>query len=209
MQQSPQSQIRRNLAADDDFPRWIRFAAIAIAVGAAYVLAARVSLLLQTKSGVAVFWPAAGISAGALIALGRDARWPVVVGVMVADTAANLMSGRSTWSSVYFALCDTGEALLVAWLIERYLGPHFRLGRLIQVLGFLAAAIAGATASGLPGAVGHRLLQDLNEPFWITWQQWFASDVIGIITVAPLIIGTVSAWRAPPATAAAGAAARR
>jgi PAS domain S-box-containing protein len=196
MQQSPQPQFRRNLA-DGDLQRWIRPAAIAIAVGAAYFLAARLSLLLLTKGGVAAFWPAAGIAAGALIALGRDARWPVVIGVIAANVGANLMGGRNIWSSAYFAVCNSGEALLVAWLIERYLGPHFRLGRLSQVLGFLAAAVAGSAISGFAGAAGHPLIQLPNEPFWITWQQWFAADVIGIITVAPLIIGLVAAWRVP------------
>src|SRR5215510_8856707 len=53
---------------------------LAAAIGVAYFLAARLSLLLQTEpDGVAVFWPAAGVSSGILIALGRDTRWPVAV----------------------------------------------------------------------------------------------------------------------------------
>ena len=46
--------------------RWINPAGLATAVAIAYFLAARLSLDLLTKpDGVAVFWPAAGISAGA------------------------------------------------------------------------------------------------------------------------------------------------
>jgi MASE1 len=33
---------------------------------------------------------------------------------------------------------------------------------------------------------------------WTTWQHWFASDIVGIITVAPLVIGLAEAWREPP-----------
>ena len=40
--------------------------------------------------GIALFWPAAGVSAGVLIALGRDARLPVVGGVTVATIVARL-----------------------------------------------------------------------------------------------------------------------
>src|SRR5262245_51810773 len=57
-------------------------ALIVLAVGTciAYSLAARLSLILQTQpDGVAVFWPAAGVSSGTLIALGRDVRWSVAV----------------------------------------------------------------------------------------------------------------------------------
>ena len=44
--------------------------------------------------GVAVFWPAAGIASGIMIALGRVGRLPVAVGVMVATVTANLLGDR-------------------------------------------------------------------------------------------------------------------
>src|SRR5260370_11096811 len=33
---------------------------------------------------------------------------------------------------------------------------------------------------------------------WTTWQHWFASDAVGMITVAPLVIGLAEALRNPP-----------
>ena len=58
--------------------QWARSIGLAAAVGIAYFLAARLSLLLLTKpDGVAVFWPASGVAAGVLIALGPFARLPV------------------------------------------------------------------------------------------------------------------------------------
>src|SRR5262245_38841476 len=64
---------------------WVGSIGIAVAVGVAYFLAARLSLFLLTKpDGVAVFWPAAGVSSGVLIAMGREVRWPVAVGTMAA-----------------------------------------------------------------------------------------------------------------------------
>src|ERR1700739_4888949 len=101
--------------------------------------AARLSLHLLTKADVAVFWPAAGISSGILIALGRDSRWPFAVALIAANTVANLMGDRNIWSSGFFSLCDAGEALFVAWMIERYIGLDFSLGKLRHVLGLLAA----------------------------------------------------------------------
>src|SRR4030088_803003 len=120
MPQDFAQQIRHRLfAAVDAPPRWLGAGALALAVGIAYFLAARLSLALLTKpEGVAVFWPAAGVSAGVLIALGSRARWPVVVGTMAATIAANLFGDRNLWSAVLFALCNAGEAVLSAWLIE-------------------------------------------------------------------------------------------
>jgi len=171
---------------------------LAVAVGVAYFLAARLSLLLMTQPGVAVFWPAAGVSSGTLIALGRTARWPVAIGVIAATITANLMGDRNVLSASIFTLSDAGEPLLVAWMFHRYTGSEFRCGRLHQVLGLLAAAIVGAAVSGVGGVLGYKLGYNPQDPTWTVWRQWVASDVIGIVAVAPLIVGFVAALRAPP-----------
>ena len=102
---------------------------LAIAVAITYFLAARLSLALLTEpDGVAVFWPAAGISAGMLIAFGPRARWPVAVGVMVATILANLLGDRNLGAAVVFALCNSGEAILTAWLINHHSRSRFSLG---------------------------------------------------------------------------------
>ena len=76
--------------------QWARSIGLAAAVGIVYFLAARLSLLLITKpDGVAVFWPASGVAAGVLIALGPRARLPVAAGAMVATIVANLMGDRT------------------------------------------------------------------------------------------------------------------
>jgi PAS domain S-box-containing protein len=172
---------------------------LALAVGIAYFLAARLSLALLAKpDGVAVFWPASGISAGALIALGRDGRLPVASGVIVATIIANLIGDRNVWSATAFAFCNTGEALLIAWLIERHFGSGFSLGRLGHVLGLLAATVVGTAASGIGGTMAYKLFHSPTAPAWAIWQHWFASDAFGVITVAPLVIGLAEALRDPP-----------
>jgi PAS domain S-box-containing protein len=180
-------------------PPWIGAIGLAFAVGVAYFLAAQLSLaLLAEPDGVAVFWPAAGVSSGALIALGRDARLPVAGGAMVATVIANLMGDRNVSSAIAFALCNAGEALLTAWLIERYFGSGFSLDRLRNVLGLVAAAIVATAASGIGGMVAYKLFHSPTAPIWTTWHHWFASDAVGIIIVAPLVIGLAKALRESP-----------
>src|SRR5579862_9848567 len=163
---------------------------LTIAVGVAYFLAARLSLMLMTPPGVAVFWPAAGVSSGILIALGRWARWPVAVGVIAATLAANLTGDRSAFASSAFALSDAGEALLVAWIVERYVASDLSgHGRLNHLLALLVATIVGTAVSGIGGVLGYKLGYIPDSPAWTVWRQWVASDSIGIVTVAPLIIG--------------------
>jgi integral membrane sensor domain MASE1 len=130
---------------------------LAVVVGGFYILSAKLSLSLLTPDGVAVFWPAAGISAGALIAFGPNARWPVVAGTMVATVVANLLGDRNLPSSLVFALCNAGEALLTAGLVEYYFGSPFSLDRLRHVLGLVGAAITASAVSGVGGSPGVRL----------------------------------------------------
>jgi hypothetical protein len=69
--------VQGQLARGNPLRRRVRPIVLAVGVGVAYFLAGRLSALLKTELGVAVFWPAAGISSGTLIAFGRTAhgRW--------------------------------------------------------------------------------------------------------------------------------------
>jgi MASE1 len=115
---------------------WIGAVGLAVAVGIAYFLAARLSLALLAKpDGVAVFWPAAGVSCGILIALGREARLPVAGGAMIATIIAGLMGDRNVWTGTILAFCNAGEALFASWLIERYFGSGFHPRQAAQRVG--------------------------------------------------------------------------
>src|SRR5262245_30505131 len=188
-----QAQLQRSVVG---MKLWV---GLSIAVGVAYLLTAQLGLALLTSAErVAVFWPASGIAAGLLIALGPWARGPVATGVSAATLVANLMVDRSVWSALAFGLCNAGEALLAMWLIERWFGPAFDLASLRRVLGFFAAA-ALATATAAVGASGAmKLFGPSTAAFLDVWEVWFASDALGIITVAPLLIGIAATVRDVP-----------
>jgi PAS domain S-box-containing protein len=191
--------VQEQVAARQPRQQWVNWIGLAVLVGVAYFLAARLSLLLLTKpDGVAVFWPASGVAAGAMIALGSRARLPVAVGAAVATIVANLMGDRTLLSAVIFALCNAGEALLTGWLILRYFGANFSLDRLSHVLGLVTAAVVATAVSGIGGTAGFLYFHNSTAPILATWQHWFASDALGILTIAPLIIELASATREPP-----------
>jgi PAS domain S-box-containing protein len=183
----------------DPLRQWLSALWFAVVVGCIYILAAKMSLSLLTPEGVAVFWPAAGVASGTLIAFGARARLGVVAGTMAATIVANLLGDRNLSSSIVFALCNAGEALLAAGLIERYFASPFSLDRLRNVLGLLGAAAVATAVSGIGGTLGFILFHDATASILVTWQEWFASDALGIVTIAPLVIGLASAAREPPA----------
>jgi signal transduction histidine kinase len=189
----------RRSAANDLARRWLVGAGLAVAVGVAYFLAGRLGVgLILKPEGVAVFWPAAGISSGVLIALGRRARWPVAAGVIAATVVVHLLIADPLWAGIALGLSNAAEALIAAALIEHYFGTDFSLDRLRQVIGLLAATIVGTAISGVGGAVTYRLYSGPSAEMLTSWQHWFASDAVGIIIVAPLVIGIAAALRHPP-----------
>jgi PAS domain S-box-containing protein len=164
----------------------------------AYFLAARLGLaLLSAPSGVAVFWPASGLAVGILITSGRRAYPALAIGVVIGTVAANLLSDRSLLTATLKGACNAGEAVLVAGLIERWFGRPFAFDDLGRVLGFAVAACLGVAASALGGAATMTLLHT-TAPYWDVWRTWFLSDGIGIVVVAPLVIGLGQLWREPP-----------
>jgi two-component sensor histidine kinase/PAS domain-containing protein len=169
----------------------------AAVVAFSYFLAARLGLALLTEEGVAVFWPASGVAAGILIARGPNARLSVAIGVIVATVAANLMADRSLWAALAKSGCNAGEALLVAWLIERSFGHPFVLDGLRRTIGFFIAATIGAAIAGVGGAAAMSLFHKAG-PFVDIWRTWFLAGELGIVTIAPLLIGIASPARKLP-----------
>lgn len=166
----------------------------ALAIGGAYFVAARLGLVFLAKPGLAVFWPAAGIAVGALIALGPGARLPATVGVVVATIVANLMMGRNPSLAIVFGLVNASQTLLTSWLVERWFGRSFKLEDLFQVIGFLGASAVGAAIAAAGAAMAVSFVQAIASPLEV-WRLWFASCLLGIVTVAPLVIGVGVAVR--------------
>ena len=162
---------------------------LAIAVGVAYFLAARLSLALLTKpDGVAVFWPAAGIASGTLIALGSGVRLPVTVGILSASALASLLGDQKHPRCHYFCPMQC-RGTSPGGLADQTSVGHFRLETPANVLGFFAAAAIAPAISGSIATVGFVLFYSSSAPLLTIWLNWFASDALGIIMVAPLLIG--------------------
>jgi len=198
LQDLPKQGKRQSSVSRELIRHWARSVAVAFAVAITYFLASQLSFFLRTKpDDVAWFWPAAGVAAGVLIAIGPGARLPVAVGTIVASIPGNLLGNWSLWTSMVFALCNAAQVVLVAGLIERYFGSAFSLDNLPKVLGLITATIVGTAAAAIGGTVGIVLVEGSTAPVLTIWYHWMTSNVTGILAVAPLLIGLVSAVRDP------------
>lgn len=192
--------MRRSEAAEL-IGRWAGYVALATAVGVAYFLVGQFTMLgavFEDKS--TLFWPAAGISSGLLIVLGPRSRWPAFAGILVAEAAASQVDWNNPWLTVAMAVWDPVEALTVSGLVLHYFGDFgagFALDRTRNVLGLLGAAVVGAAAPSLAATVAKRFF--LGPSIGVaSWERWFAGDVVGIVAVAPLVIGLADALRHTP-----------
>jgi signal transduction histidine kinase len=181
--------------------RWVASMGLAAAVAVLYYLVAYLSLtglFFYQSEGVTVFWAAAGISSGLLISLGSRERWPVLVGVFVAAFLIPLVVlRRGVWLATIFSLCDVVEPIIIAGLIRRYFGVDFALDQLGKVFGLAGATIAGTAPSSLAGAVASRLFLGPNIQILITWLHWWTGVGVGVVTVAPVVIGLSAVMREP------------
>jgi signal transduction histidine kinase len=176
---------------------WSRSIGVAAAAGVVYFLAAQLSNSFLITPETVIFWPAAGISAGLLISLWSVARWPVLVGVMVATAAANLLRHFGIAATAAWVLGNTAEPLVIAGLVQHYFGANLKIDRFYCVLGLFAAALAGtAVASTWWTLIYYWAFGGLNEPT-IIWLHWIVSDFAGIVSVAPLVIGIAAMPRRP------------
>jgi PAS domain S-box-containing protein len=175
---------------------WLLALGLTVGIAIAYFLTARLGLALLHQ-GVLVFWPASGIGVGMLVTLGRRAHAAMAIGVIAATVAANVMDDRSLLPSVLKGLANAVEVVLTAWLLERWFDGAFAFDCVRRVLGFVAAAGLGAAAAAIAGAATVALLQD-PVPIWNVWRTWFFAHAVGIMLIAPLVIGVGQLWREPP-----------
>jgi len=153
----------------------------------AYVLSARLGLMISPVSGFATLvWPPTGIALAALLLRGVRL-WPAV---MVGAVVANAWSGAPLWTAIGIGIGNTLEAVVAVWLLRRVVPIHPGLDRLSDVL---ALVVLGAGFSSTVGAsIGVAVLRaaEIVEPGQLaeTWRAWWIGDSLGDLVVAPLLL---------------------
>ena len=157
--------------------------------GLTYFAGARLGLsLLAQPEGVAVFWPASGLAAGAILPLNKPRRWMVASGIFIGTIAANLMAGRNPALSSAFGLCNVAEALIFGAILQRSSPRQFNFENLRAGLWFIAAAAIAPAVSAATAALAIKIAGQTTASWFEIWQAWWQADAIGILTFAPFLI---------------------
>ncbi|MBW0115913.1 diguanylate cyclase domain-containing protein [Pseudonocardia abyssalis] len=155
-----------------------------VAGAVVFVLAVAAALLRPEGSGVAAWWPAAGVGVAAVVCTTGRRRGAVLLAVTVATLAGNLAAGRSLLLSLCFTAGNVAEAALAARILARDGRPE--LGTLPQLGRLFCAAAAGAVLAATGAALAVAGLT-VADP-WASWSAVATAHGAAIVVLVPAVM---------------------
>ena len=163
-------------------------------VAAIYFLAGRFGLSLAfVHMSASAVWPPSGIALAAVLLLGYRV-WP---GIFIGAFLVNFDVSGSVLASLPIATGNTLEALLGAYLINRFANGHRAFERARDIFKFIVLAASVSTAVSATIGTTSLMATGLAEwnsymPIWLTW--WLG-DATGDLIVAPAILLWATNWK--------------
>ncbi|MFT3767964.1 MAG: MASE1 domain-containing protein [Minicystis sp.] len=137
-----------------------------------------------------VLWLPSGLSLAFLLR-SPPRCWPsLLVAVFLADFATTLDHGfpLPAWVSGLWGLANVLRTLLAAWLLRRFVGTVIHLSRCREIAGLiLFGGLVAPMASATIGSLSY-LLSSAHASFAGDWVNWWLSDGLGTILIAPLLL---------------------
>jgi PAS domain S-box-containing protein len=166
-------------------PLWIRASLFA----AAYYISAAVGSYFSAQGGTFVgFWLPAGLYVAALLLVERR-EWPwFILGALIANSLFDFFHGTRPVLILLFAFNNTLQALLGAWLYQRFLGKKPDLTTLKEFTGLLGFA---AVLSTLPSAlIGAWALTHFSQggSFLESYKVWWGSCGMAVLVLTPFLL---------------------
>lgn len=176
------------------FKNWMKILLLALV----YFIAARLGLMLDAVAGIATsVWPPTGIALAALLIFGYGL-WP---GIALGAIFANYSVGVPWPVALGIGAGNTLEALLGAFLLNRYIHFHPSLERLRDALGLIGLAAFLSTMVSATVGVGSGWLGGIIsfQTFWTAWWTWWLGDMMGSLVFAPFLLAWSSflSWKVP------------
>jgi signal transduction histidine kinase len=159
-----------------------------------YVGAGKLGLSLAfVHANTSPVWPPTGIALAALLTLGYRV-WPAI---FAASFCVNITTAGSVATSIGIAGGNTLEALLGAYLVDRYANGSrafdhsqdvFKFAGFAAILSTMVSATIGVTSLAL---TGYAAWVDFDQ-IWLTW--WLG-DASGALIFTPVLVLWARDWR--------------
>ena len=183
-------QARERGASSNGFsemkPHLKRLAGV-LALAAVYFCAGKLGLLLAfVNASVSPVWPPTGIALAALLMWGYRL-WP---GIFLGAFLVNFTTTGTPVADLGIAAGNTLEALLGAWLVNRYVHGVKAFDRAYDIFKFVL--LAGMVSTAVSATFGATTLCLWREARWeqypAIWSTWWLGDMLGALIVAPLLL---------------------
>jgi PAS domain S-box-containing protein len=163
------------------------YAAALVAVAAVYFVLAKFGLTLASVNPSATpIWPATGFAIAAVLLLGYRLLPAILVGAFL----ANATTAGSAATSAAIAIGNSLEALVAAWLINKWSNGRNTFESPIGVAKF--ALISFAPSTMLSATVGVVSLSLAGYAEWTKfsaiWVTWWLGDLTGALVLTPFIV---------------------
>src|SRR5215472_4776989 len=138
------------------------------------------------QPGATPVWLPAGISLAAVLLLGNWI-WPAI---FLGAALINFNNGIPLATTLGIGVSSTGEALLAAYLVERYAngrraffgaGDTLKFIFLAGIFGPALCATLGTWMLTFGGHIG-------REKYFLDWRLWWIGDALGILLLAPFLV---------------------
>jgi TolB-like protein/integral membrane sensor domain MASE1/tetratricopeptide (TPR) repeat protein/class 3 adenylate cyclase len=151
-----------------------------------YFIAGKLGLMLASlHASASPVWPPAGIALAALLLLGYRA-WPAI---FIGAFLVNVTTAGNVATSCAIATGNTLEALVGAWLVNRFAGGTNVFDRPQIVFKF---ALAAAISAIISPAFGVTSLGVASFADWANygaiWLTWWLGDATGDLVFTPLVL---------------------
>jgi diguanylate cyclase (GGDEF)-like protein/PAS domain S-box-containing protein len=182
-----------------------------VLLGLVYFVASAV-MIRSTRfgGGVACLWIANGVLLASLITTPRRQWRDRILACVLANTIASGLFGLGWALAVPISLVSVGEAVLAAWLLDRWGARHDALDSLDRLFVFvLAAGVTAPIAGAMPAAA--IAAAATGTGFAANVVNWFVAHALGMMSVAPVctlvMVGAARHWviQASPRRLAEGA----
>ncbi|WP_271575389.1 MASE1 domain-containing protein [Bradyrhizobium sp. CCBAU 11361] len=177
----------RSLTPQINFRRGARYAGGLVAIGVIYFVLAKGGLALASVHPSATpIWPPTGLALAAVLLWGYRT-WPAI---FIAAVIANATTAGSVATAIAIATGNTLEAVVGAYLVNRWSRGRHTFSRPNSVAKFALICIVIATpisaSIGLTSLATAGYIDRTN--FADAWVTWWLGDVTGALVIAPVIV---------------------
>jgi PAS domain S-box-containing protein len=173
----------------EDPPRFtsVRFVAASLLLIAIYFICGKLGLrLASVHPNATLVWAPAGIALATLLLLGYR-MWPTV---FIGALLVSWTTGSTGFASIGIAIGNTLEALLGAYLVNRFADGLKVFDRSTSTLRFIVLAGMLSTAVSATLGVTTLVVAGLAAPEQseLIWLIWWLGDASGVLTITPVLI---------------------